>query len=108
MSMRVGEFLRLKLGNMAKWVQTELGEQLTVNLELYVAERTETELACLAGILSTNSTIVHQRDWDGLAGLSSMPEPLQRVFELLRGRRDMHTKMWLYLELFIVAVNGSN
>lgn len=102
--MRVGEFLREKLGNMSRWVQSELGDKLSVDLEQYIADRTETELACLAGILSTNSTIVGSKDWDRLAGLGSIPEPLLRAFELLRGREDMHDKFWRYLELFIVAV----
>ena len=100
MSSTVGEFLREKMTNMGRWVNTELGTELDVDLEQYVARRTETELAMIANLLSTNSTIIIHTDWSGLSRLGDIPEELQTCFHCIRQRQDMHDKFWKYLQLF--------
>ena len=103
MSQTVGSFLREKLTNMTTWIESELGTQ-SVDLKQYVAERTDTEIAYIVGILSTNSTQIAKRDWDGLT--VDIPTELTSVFQRIRKREDMHDKFWRYLELFVESVSS--
>lgn len=107
--MRVGEFLRIKLTNMARWIKGELGDQIktSVDYEQYIAERTETELAYVVGILSTNSSVIDQRNWDGLAAMSDCPKELISLFALVREREQMHDKFWRYLEMFVQVISNA-
>lgn len=100
MSSTVGEFLREKMSNMGRWVNKELGNEINMDLEQYVAGRTETELAVIASLLSTNSTIIIHKDWSGLSRLGEIPADLQTCFHCIRQREDMHDKFWRYLHLF--------
>ena len=101
----VGQFIKEKMGNMAKWATTELKE-LDVDLEHFVQERTETECAYLAGLLSTNSIMIPHKDWSGLSRIGEMPKELLAVFHLIRQREDMHDKFWRYLELFVSVISN--
>lgn len=98
--------MREKLMNMVVWLETELGKQ-SVDLEQYVARRTETEIACVAGILSTNSALVEARDWDGLVALGDCPRELRGLFLQVRERKDLHDKFWRYLELFVCVISNA-
>ena len=105
MSQTVGSFLREKLGNMGLWVHTEIGE-LGVDIKQYVAERSDTEIAYLVGILESNSTMIAHRDWSGLARTTELPPELLEVFQSIRKREDMHDKFWRYLELFVEVISN--
>ena len=103
----VGSFLREKLTNMANWVDNELGTPSTVNLKQYVAGRTETEIAFIAGLLSTNSNLIAHKDWSGLARLGDIPAEMKEIFHAIRKRDDMHDKFWRYLHLFAEVISNS-
>jgi hypothetical protein len=89
---------------MTTWIESELGTQ-SVDLKQYVAERTDTEIAYIVGILSTNSTQIAKRDWDGLT--VDIPTELTSVFQRIRKREDMHDKFWRYLTLFVDVISNS-
>lgn len=104
----VGAFLREKLTNMANWIEEELGKENTrVVLKQYVADRTDTEIAYVVGILYANSVMITHRDWSGLARLSDLPRQLIEVLDGVRKREDMHGKFWRYLELFVEVISNS-
>jgi len=107
MSQTVGAFLREKLTNMGVWMTTELGETLTVDIKQYIAERSDTEIAYVVGILGSNSTKITHRDWSGLARVGDIPVELLDVFQLIRKRDDMHDKFWRYLELFVQVISNT-
>lgn len=105
MSQTVGEFLREKLTNMGTWVTTELGDT-PVDIKQYLADRTDTEIAYVVGILGSNSTMITHRDWSGLARVGDIPTELLDTFQLVRKREDMHDKFWAYLELFVHVISN--
>lgn len=107
MSQTVGGFLREKLGNMGRWVQTEIGET-SVDLEQFVAERSDTEIAYLVGVLESSSTMIAHRDWSGLARSSDLPTELLDVFQSIRKREEMHDKFWRYLEMFVEVISNKD
>jgi hypothetical protein len=103
----VGAFLKEKMTNMAVWVSTELGPGVTtVDMKQYVSERTETEIAYVAGLLSTNLNLIAHRDWSGLARLQELPPQLETLFHHIRQREDMHDKFWRYMELFAQVISN--
>jgi hypothetical protein len=106
MNQTVGEFLREKMSNMANWIASELGEQNTVDLEQYLAERNDTEIAYVVGILGSNSTMITHRDWSGLARLGDLPTQLLELFQSIKQREDMHDKFWRYLSLFVEVISN--
>lgn len=104
----VGAFLREKLTNMAGWIEEELGkENISVVLKQHIAERTETEIAYVVGILYANSPMITHKDWSGLARLGELPTPLLEVLDNVRKREDMHDKFWRYMELFVQVISNS-
>lgn len=108
MSQTVGEFLRRKLTNMGIWITTELGPDECVDFEQYLAERTDTEIAYVVGILGSNSPMITHRDWSGLARMGDVPTELLEVFQSIRKRDDMHDKFWAYLELFAHVISNAD
>ena len=106
MSQTVGQFLREKLNNMGSWVSAELGDT-PVDIKQYLAERTDTEIAYMVGLLASNSNLITHRDWSGLARTADIPAELLEVFQLIRKREDMHDKFWRYLELFVQVISNS-
>lgn len=107
MNQTVGEFLREKLGNMACWIETELGEQNPVDLKQYLAERTDTEIAYVVGILRSNSIMITHSDWSGLGRLADLPTELLVLFQSIKQREDMHDKFWRYLSLFVEVISNN-
>ena len=112
----VGSFLKEKLGNMAKWVTEEVGkENLEMDLELFVANRSEFEVTLIAQTAGAkHMTIVAHRDWCGLNKLlnaDDVPAHISKVLvELLhvvKQREHMHDKFWRYMELFRDVVNSN-
>lgn len=111
----VGAFLKLKLGNMARWVTDEVGkENLGMDLELFIANRSEFEVTLIAQTAGAeHATIITHRDWCGLNQLlngDDVPAHISKVFvELLhvvKQREHMHDKFWRYMELFRQVVNS--
>jgi len=102
----VGQFIKEKMGNMARWATEALKDEHNVDLEHFVMERTETECAYLAGLLSTNSNMITHQDWSGLARIGEMPKQLLDIFHLIRQREDMHDKFWRYLDLFATVISN--
>jgi len=94
------------MSNMANWIASELGEQNTVDLEQYLAERNDTEIAYVVGILGSNSTMITHRDWSGLARLGDLPTQLLELFQSIKQREDMHDKFWRYLSLFVEVISN--
>lgn len=102
----VGEFLREKLTNMGTWITNELGETSSIDTKQFLAERTDTEIAYVVGILGSNSTMIAHRDWSGLARLADLPHELLETFQSIRKREDMHDKFWRYLQLFVEVISN--
>ena len=104
----VGAFLREKLTNMAGWIEEELGkENIRVVLKQYIAERTETEITYVVGILYANSTMITHKDWSGLARLTELPTSLLEVLHNVSKSEGMHEKFWRYMELFVAVISNS-
>ena len=108
----VGTFIKEKLGNMARWVASEVGaENIPVDIEQIVVDRSAVEVTFLAEVLNANSSVVSHRDWKGLVRLleaEDIPLDLTAVVQAVRGREDLHDKFWRYLELFRDVVQNSN
>ena len=108
--MTIGGFLHLKLGNFARWATEQVGkENLSFDFNAYVAACSEIEVVVLAELLATHSIQITHRDWQGLQsalhtegqslgnnGLAQIVEVLQAI----RVREAMHSRFWLYMELF--------
>lgn len=107
MSQTVGQFLREKLTNMGMWVTSELGDQSSVDIKQYIAERSDTEIAYVVGILRSNSNMITHRDWSGLSRTADLPKELLDTFQAIRKREDMHDKFWRYLDLFVQVISNS-
>lgn len=107
MSQTVGAFLREKLTNMGLWVASELGETSNMDIKQYLAERSDTEIAYVVGILGSNSTMITHRDWSGLARVGDIPAQMLELFQLVRKREDMHDKFWRYLALFAEVISNT-
>ena len=114
----VGSFLKLKLGNFARWVTEEVGkENLSFDFNEHVAARSEIEVVVLAEILATHTSKITHRDWQGLhsalhaEGQSIGSNGLAQIMEVLqaiRVREAMHSRFWMYMELFRDVVISSD
>tara|TARA_Y100000401_G_scaffold20822_1_gene13933 strand:- start:1174 stop:1527 length:354 start_codon:yes stop_codon:yes gene_type:complete len=112
----VGDFLKTKLGNMARWVSDGVGkENLTIDPVAFVAERSALECVVLADAVASHKAVVMSRDWRGLAKLlkdEAVPEEWAVSFACLlhavKAREDMHDKFWRYMELFRDVIIKSN
>lgn len=104
----VGAFLQEKLGNMAKWVDHEVGkENLSVDIIAGIAGRSELEATVLGSVLRSNKEMVDQRNWSGLGYLARQHLPeLEEVIGAINQRERLHAKFWRYMDLF-VEVMGS-
>ena len=104
MTTTTGSFLKEKLSNMAQWVTVEVGkENLPVDLITGIAGRSELELTAFAAMLQTNSTTVHERDWDALQVLARPYSTfgVGEVVSAVRARPGMHDKFWRYMCLCV-------
>ena len=103
--MKKGEFLKEKLGNMARWVAEEVGkENLPVDVIAGIAGRSELECCTLSGVLQANKDLATHQNWSGLVQLLSAegcPRELQEVVAIIQKRPAMHDKFWRYIGLFI-------
>ena len=99
-----GEYLKEKLGNMARWVEQELGkENLPVDVIAGINNRSEQEASVFAGALLSNKTMVTQRNWSGLLYAvtnSNLPAEVQTIMQLVYAHEPMHDKFWRYMDLF--------
>ena len=99
-----GEFLKEKMNNMAKWVNSEVGaENLPVDIIAGIASRSAVEVTALAGALNANKTLVTTRNWSGLVQLMDqhgVDATLQQVVVAVFKQEHMHEKFWRYMELF--------
>lgn len=102
-----GEFLKEKMGNMARWVTQEVGkENLPADIIAGITGRSVLEITVLSGALETNADLVTHRNWGGLVQLMSAnnaPSELQEVVVVVQRRPDMHDKFWRYMELFVAV-----
>ena len=102
--MELGAFLKEKLGNMARWVTGEVGkENLPVDIEQLINDRSVVEVTFLATVLDANSAKVAHRDWSGLVRVmqaEDLPVDFFAVVQAVRSRPELHDKFWRYLELF--------
>lgn len=92
----VGEYLKEKLTNMAKWVKEETGEDMT---ELVIS-KSDVEIACVIGKLSE----VPLGSWSELCRL--VPDEFMTPFDAVRNRPEMHEKFWRYIRLFVVVISN--
>ena len=109
----VGAFLKSKMGNMARWVTQEVGkENVPVDVEAFVEERSWAQVTYLAEVLSDSAgVIIAHRDWSGLVRLikdEDFPAPFVELVQIVRARPDLHDKFWRYLELFREVVLKSD
>lgn len=112
MSQSISEFLKEKLGNMARWIADEFkknGDEVSINLEQLVKDRSAVEVTFLAQTLNANSSKVTHRDWYGLISMleDESLSPFVAIAQQVRAREDMHDKFWRYLELFSKTVQIS-
>ena len=102
-----GEFLKEKMGNMARWVHQEVGkENLPADFIAGIDGRSALEATVLSGALEANRDLVTHRNWSGLVQLmeaNNAPSQLQEVIVHVQRRPDMHEKFWRYLELFVTV-----
>ena len=98
----VALFLREKLGNMGRWIESETGTEVLS----FINRRTNIELTYMAGVLNTHFVCITNRDWSCLARLGDIPSELQDVFQLVQKREGMHDKFWRYLELFAHVISN--
>ena len=110
-TMTIGDFLKEKLGNMARWVTEEVGkENLPVDVVQLIKDRTAVEVTVLAEAINAHSAKVTHRDWSGLVRLietEDLPVDVTAVVQAVRVREQMHDKFWRYLELFREVVQNS-
>lgn len=108
----VGEFLKEKLGNMARWVTEEVGkENLPVDIVQLTKDRSAVEVTVLAEVLNANSAKVTHRDWSALVRsleAEDLPVDFTAVVQAVRAREHMHDKFWRYLELFREVLQNSH
>jgi|TARA_X000000368_G_scaffold418069_1_gene416404 hypothetical protein len=111
-TVELGVFLKQKFGNMARWVTGEVGkENLPVDLEHLINDRSVVEVTFLATVLDANSDKVAHRDWSGLVRMmqaEDLPVDFVTVVQAVRSRPELHDKFWRYLELFRDSVQYSN
>ena len=70
MSLTIGDFLRHKMGNMARWVSDEVGkENLPVDVVQIVDGSRGVELVYFAELLAEHRGAVTHRDWRKLLAL---------------------------------------
>ena len=102
-----GEFLKEKVGNMARWVTQEVGkENLPADIVAGITGRSVLEITVLSAALETNADLVTHRNWSGLVQLmsaSNAPSELQEVVVVVQRRPEMHDKFWRYMELFMAV-----
>lgn len=105
MSQTKGEFIKEKMGNMARWVTQEVGkENLPVDVIAGIDGRSPLEVTVLAGHLEANRDLATHRNWSGLVQLmaaNSAPGELQEVVVAVQRRPEMHDKFWKYIALFV-------
>ena len=112
----VGEFLKTKLGNMARWVSDGVGkENLTIDPVAFVDERSELECVVLAETIATEKAAIMSRDWRGLVKLldrQAVPAEWANSFACLlhavKAHEEMHERFWRYMEMFRDVINKSN
>lgn len=99
-----GAFLQEKMGNMARWVDQEVGkENLSVDIITDINGRSALEVTVLAGALEANRDLVTHRNWSGLVQLmaaNNASSGLQEVLVAVQRTPAMHDKFWRYFELF--------
>ena len=101
-----GEFARLKLLNMAKFVAEGVGkENLPGEFESTAQSATGLSALLFATTLQEHSKSVFERDWDGIDAIPSLPAFARQMLSSVRSREEMHDKFWRYLELFVELVS---
>ena len=110
MSLTIGDFLRHKMGNMARWVSDEVGkENLPVDVVQLVDGSRGVELVYFAELLAEHRGAVTHRDWRKLLALienEKAPVWVMTLAMAVRAREAMHDKFWRYLELFRDTVSS--
>lgn len=100
-----GEYLKEKLGNMARWVTKEVGkENLPADIIAGIDGRSELEVTVLCGALESDCKQVTHRNWSGLVKImedNNVPNELQQVVVAVQRRPEMHEKFWRYMDLFV-------
>jgi len=116
MTETVGEFLKTKLCNMARWVVQEVGtENLSIDVVQFAEDRSELEVVILAEHISAKPALIANRDWFALVKLlddEAVPQawahPFACLLHAVKVRADMHDKFWRYMDLFRDVINKSN
>ena len=113
-TLTVGAFIKEKMGNMARWLTEEIGkENLSIDLESFVAQRSEVELTFLAERVAENRTAIIHSDWQRFITMlntdNTLPEHVVKDFVqlilLVREREALHTKFWRYMHLLSSSVD---
>ena len=110
--MLVGDFLREKATNMARWVAEGVGkENLPVDLVALVSSSRNVELVYFAQLLDTNRRVLIHSDWIGLQKVieaETAPVWVATLINAVRQRNTMHDKFWRYMQLFADTVRSSD
>ena len=102
--MRVGDFLAEKAANMQRWVNSELGMKIEMPI-------TATSATYLANLLCEKRKMVFDKDFTTLIRFlneNGVDTSMQAIVTEVKGRPDMHTKFWRYMQLFIDVISDSN
>lgn len=111
----VGAFIKEKMGNMARWLTEEIGkENLSIDLESFVSQRSEVEMTFLAERIAENRAAIIHTDWQRLVTMlnadNALPEHVLKDFMQLimavRERKALHEKFWRYMQLLCTVVNS--
>ena len=108
----IGEFLREKFTNFAKWLETELGDEtLCTHIITQIKQRSTVELVCLSEVIGSETVLISHRDWNALIRYLQSFEYARQVVPLIqeiRVRPNLHVKFWRYMELFRDVAQNSN
>ena len=93
-----GEFIKEKLGNMARWVDEELGSELNAAVDCQSA----LAATVFASRLLDNRHMVTARNWSGITHLATNEVPeLGAVLQDINRHERLHEKFWRYMDMFV-------
>lgn len=102
----IGDFLREKMLNMAKWIEEEIGkENLKVDLPHFISVRTNTELCYIAEVLKGQYNSICREDWTGLLSAAEIPVDFFEVVQEVRKKASMHEKFWRYMHVYVQVIS---
>ncbi|AUL80786.1 hypothetical protein [Pleurochrysis sp. endemic virus 1b] len=108
----LGEFVKSKMLNMARWIETEICaiNRAYVDIVGLVQSTSMIELICMAEVIHNHKHMVIHKDWSGI--IRVMHEynlgAFAPVLMAVRDRPSMHERFWRYMQLLCDVCENSN